>query len=79
MKIDFALERIRGLRPDSSSEEFLLEIAWLYDRIVQAGSTVPVVDLAYQLVILLDFVWEWVSTALDLRFICLPNKARMAG
>ena len=45
MKIDFALERIRGLQPDSSSEEFLLEIAWLYDRIVRAGSTVPVVEV----------------------------------
>lgn len=79
MKIDFALERIRGLQPDSNSEEFLLEIAWLYDRIVRAGSTVPVVDLAYELVMPLEFVGECVSTAMDLRFICLPKKGSNGG
>ena len=49
--IDFALERIRSLEPDIESEEYLLEIAWMYDRVVQSGSLVPVVDLSYELVL----------------------------
>ena len=56
--MDFALERIRSLEPDIESEEYLLEIAWMYDRVVQSGSLVPVVDLSYELVLPLDFVAE---------------------
>ena len=79
MMIDFALERIRTLNPDSCNEEFLLEIAWLYDRVVRAGSTVPVVDLAYELVMPLEFVGECVSTAMDMQFICLPKRGSNGG
>ena len=32
--MDFALERARTLTPDSDSKEYLLEIAWLYNRVV---------------------------------------------
>ena len=59
--MDFALERIRTLKPDQLSKEFLLEIAWLYDRIVKTGSKVPVVDLAFELVWPIDFVGECVD------------------
>ena len=65
-KMDFALERIRTLKPDQLSKEFLLEIAWLYDRIVKTGSKVPVVDLAFELVWPIDFVGECVRNAIDL-------------
>ena len=56
MAIDFALERIRRLEPDADSEDYLIGIAWLYDRIVRSGSTVPVIDLSYELVMPLEFV-----------------------
>ena len=79
MSLDFALERIRGLEPDADSEEYLIEIAWLYDRIVRSGSTVPVIDLAYELVMPLEFVADCVSTAMDMRFICLPKKGSNGG
>jgi hypothetical protein len=79
MSIDFALERIRGLEPDADSEVYLIEIAWLYDRIVRSGSTVPVIDLAYELVMPIDFVADCVSTAMDMRFICLPKKGSNGG
>ena len=32
--MDFSLERIRTLEPDSDDEQYLLEISWLYNRIV---------------------------------------------
>jgi len=71
MNIDFALERIRGLEPDANSEEYLVEIAWLYDRVVRSGSTVPVIDLAYELVMPIDFV--------EARLICAPKKGSNGG
>ena len=77
--IDFALERIRGLKPDSQIAEYLLEIAWLYDRIVQAGSQEPVIDLSYELVLPLEFVAECVRRAMDARLIKLPVKRSNGG
>ena len=79
MKFDFALERIRGLEPDANSEEYLIEIAWLYDRVVRSGSTVPVIDLAYELVMPIDFVSDCVSTAMEARLICAPKKGSNGG
>ena len=49
--MDFALERARTLTPDSDSEEYFLEIAWLYNRAFLTGSQIPVIDLAYELVL----------------------------
>jgi len=77
--IDFALERIRGLKPDSQSIEYLLEIAWLYDRIVQAGSQEPVIDLSYELVLPIEFVAECVRKAMDMRLIKIPAKRSNGG
>jgi len=77
--IDFALTRIESLRPDSSDPEYLLEIAWLYDRIVQAGSKEPVVDLSYELVLPLEFVAECVRRSMDARLIKLPAKRSNGG
>jgi hypothetical protein len=79
VKFDFALERIRGLEPDANSEEYLIEIAWLYDRVVRSGSTVPVIDLAYELVMPIDFVADCVSTAMEARLICAPKKGSNGG
>ena len=54
--MDFALERARILAPDSDSDEYLLEIAWLYNRVVLTGSQIPVIDLAYELVLPEEFI-----------------------
>ena len=67
--MDFALERARTLTPDSDSEEYLLEIAWLYNRVVLTGSQIPVIDLAYELVLPEEFIGECVSTAMDSKII----------
>jgi len=77
--MDFALERIRLLKPDSSDPRYLLEIAWLYDRIVQAGSKEPVIDLSYELVLPLEFVAECVRRAMDARLIKLPARKSNGG
>ena len=63
--MDFALERARSMTPDSDDWDYLLEIYCLYDRIVKSGSKIPVIDLAYELVLAEEFVGECVTTAMD--------------
>lgn len=77
--MDFSLERARALNPDVEDEEYLLEIAWLYDRIVQSGSKVPVIDLAYELVLPVDFVGACVSTAMEIGFLSAPKRGTFGG
>ncbi|CAN2175085.1 hypothetical protein MCEMZLE2_00145 [Candidatus Nanopelagicaceae bacterium] len=78
-KFDFALERIRALKPSSEDDEYLLEISWLYDRIVKTGSAIPVIDLAYELVLSEDFIGECVSTAMEVGFIKTPKRGSNGG
>jgi len=78
-KFDFALNRARALKPDSESEEYLLEIAWLYNRIVESGSEIPVIDLAYELVLPQDFVGECVSNAMAFGLINAPKRGTFGG
>ena len=77
--IDFALERIRTLVPSWESEEYLLEIAWLYNRVVLSGSPIPVIDLAYELVQPQDFIGECVSTAMECGLIAAPKRGSNGG
>lgn len=79
MTIDFALERIKSLNQDSESEEYLLEISWLYNRIVENGSAEPVIDLAFELVMPKDFVGECVSNAMEMGLIKAPKKNSNGG
>jgi hypothetical protein len=77
--MDFALERARNLAPDSDSDEYLLEIAWRYDRIVKSGSHIPVIDLAYELVLAEEFIGECVTTAMDEGLLTNPKRERFGG
>jgi hypothetical protein len=77
--IDFALERIKSLSPDSEDETYLLEISWLYDRIVKSGSIIPVIDLAYELVLPEHFIGECVSTAMELGLLKTPKRGTNGG
>ena len=77
--MDFPLERIRTLEPDSDDERYLLEISWLYHRIVQSGSQIPVIDLAYELVLSEDFIGECVSTSMELGLITNPKPGTFGG
>lgn len=77
--MDFALERARNLVPDSDSDEYLLEIAWLYNRVVLTGSQIPVIDLAYELVLPEEFVGECVSTVMEIGFLTIPKRGTFGG
>ena len=77
--MDFALERIRALEPDSDDEQYLLEISWLYNRIVLSGSQIPVIDLAYELVLPEEFIGECVSTAMELGLLTNPKRGPFGG
>jgi hypothetical protein len=78
-RMDFSLERARTLQPDIDSEPWLLEIAWLYNRVVETGSQIPVIDLAYELVLPEEFVGECVSYAMDLGFLTAPKRGTFGG
>ena len=77
--MDFALERARSMTPDSDDWDYLLEISWLYDRIVKSGSQIPVIDLAYELVLAEEFVGECVSTAMDNGLLTNRSEEASAG
>jgi hypothetical protein len=77
--MDFALERARSMTPNSMDWDYLLEISWLYDRIVKSGSQIPVIDLAYELVLAEEFVGECVSTAMDIGFLTAPKRGTFGG
>jgi hypothetical protein len=77
--MDFALERARSMTPDSDDWDYLLEISWLYDRIVKSGSQIPVIDLAYELVLAEDFVGECVTTAMDEGLLTNPKRGSFGG
>ena len=78
-KIDFALERIKTLTPNPDDQAYLLEITWLYNRIVLAGSPEPVIDLAYELVMPVEFIGLCVCNAMEIGFIKLPAKGSNGG
>jgi hypothetical protein len=63
--MDFALERARSMTPDSDDQDYLLEISWLYDRMVKSRSQIPVIDLAYELVLAEEFIGKCVNIAME--------------
>lgn len=77
--MDFALERARSLTPDPDSEEYLLEIAWLYNRVVLTGTQIPVIDLAYELVLPAELVGQCVSSAMNWGFLTAPKRGTFGG
>ena len=77
--MDFALERARSMTPDSDDSDYLLEISWLYDRIVKSGSQIPVIDLAYELVLDEEFVGECVTTAMDEGLLTNSKRGSFGG
>jgi hypothetical protein len=58
---------------------YLLEISLLYVRIVKSGSQIPVIDLAYELVLAEEFVGECVSTAMENGFLTAPKHGTFGG
>ena len=77
--MNLTLEGGRNLAPDSDSDEYLLEIAWLYNRVVLTGSQIPVIDLAYELVLPEELIGECVSTAIEIGFLTTPKRGTFGG
>ena len=77
--MDFAMERILRMKPHCEDEEYLLEIAWIYNRIVLGGSEKPVIDLAYELTLPESFVGDCVSNAMHFGLIKAPQKGSNGG
>ena len=67
------------MTPDSDDWDYLLEISWLYDRIVKSGSQIPVIDLAYELVLSEEFIGECVTTAMDEGLLTNPKRGIFGG
>jgi hypothetical protein len=77
--MDFSLERIRTLEPDSHDEQYLLEISWLYNRIVLTGSQIPVIDLANELALCEVSIAECIRNSLNLGFLNIPKRGTFEG
>ena len=71
---DFSLERAKMLYPDLYNDDLILEISFLYDRTVKAGSQVPVVDLAKELDWAPEEVGEVVLTAMEYKYLTNPKR-----
>ncbi len=67
------------MSPDSNDWDYLLEISWLYEGIVKSGSQIPVIDLAYELVLAEEFVGECVSTAMENGLLTNPKRGTFGG
>jgi hypothetical protein len=72
--LDCALESARYIAP-----KYLSEIAWLYNRVVLTGSQIPVIDLAYELVLPEEFIGECVSTAIEIGYLTTPKRGTFGG
>ena len=57
----------------------MLEISWLYHRIVLTGSQIPVIVLAYELVLPEEFTDECVSTAMEIGLLTNPKRGTFGG
>jgi hypothetical protein len=77
--MDFSLERARLMMPNSEDLKYLLEISWLYNRIVESGSQVPVIDLAYELVLSEEFIAECVRNAMEAKLLTHPKRGSFGG
>ena len=51
----------------------------IYNISLQVGSQIPVIDLAYELVLPEDFIGECVSTAMDIGFLTAPKRGTFGG
>jgi len=67
------------MTPDSDDRDYFLAISWLYDRIVKSGSQIPVIDLAYELVLAEEFVGECVTTVRDEGLLTNPEHESVGG
>jgi hypothetical protein len=67
------------MTPDSDDWDYLLEISWIYDHIVKSGSQIPMIDLAYELVLAEEFAGGCVSTAIENGLLANSKRGSYGG
>jgi hypothetical protein len=78
--IEFSVSRLRQIwNPRSDDPEFLAEIAYLYDQIVQTGTHEPIIDMGMKLIIPFEEVGDAVSHAIDLGYLKAPKPGAFGG
>jgi hypothetical protein len=77
--IDFSVARIQQLWDGEASDEFLAEVAFLYDLIVKTGTHEPIIDMGMKLMAPFAQVGEVVAFAMETGFIAAPKKGTWGG
>ena len=78
--LEFSVSRLRQIwNVDSEEPQFLAEVAYLYDQIVQTGTHEPIIDVGMKLMIPFAEVGEAVSTAMARGYISAPKQGIFGG
>ena len=78
--IQFSVTRLRLIwELNWDTPEFLAEIAYLYDQIVQTGTHEPIIDMGMKLMIPFEEVGAAVSNAMDWKYISAPKRGTWGG
>lgn len=78
--LDFSVSRLRMLwNLDQEDPEFLAEVAYLYDQIVQTGTKEPIIDMGMKLLIPFEEVGYVVSIAMEAKYLTAPKRGTFGG
>ena len=78
--IEFSVSRLRQIWDmDRDQPEFLAEIAYLYDQIVQTDTHEPIIEMGMKLMIPFEEVGAAVSNAMDWKYLTEPKRGSNGG
>ena len=64
---------------DRDQPEFLAEVAYLYDQIVQTGTHEPIIEMGMKLMIPFEEVGTAVSNAMEWKYLTAPKRGTFGG
>ena len=78
--IEFSVSRLRQIWDmDRDEPEFLAEVAYLYDQIVQTGTHEPVIEMGMKLMIPFEEVGEAVTNTMAWGYLKEPKRGTYGG
>lgn len=78
--IEFSVSRLRQIWDmDRDQPEFLAEVAYLYDQIVQTGTHEPIIEMGMKLMIPFEEVGAAVSNAMEWKYLTAPKRGSNGG
>ncbi len=78
--IEFSVSRLRQIWDmDRDQPEFLAEVAYLYDQIVQTGTHEPIIEMGMKLMIPFEEVGAAVSNAMEWKYLTAPKRGTFGG